>query len=700
MATTTPRSHSKGTPVRLTPPTRFDYRPGLDGVRALAVVAVLLYHVDVTWIPGGFLGVETFFVLSGYLITALLLAETTEHGTVSLKGFWARRGRRLLPAAYALLAGVVGVAAVFGDELARVIDELPAALLYVYNWLPIVTEESYFEFMGRPSPLRHLWSLAIEEQFYLVWPLVLVWAMRSGGRRRLGYVALGGAVLSGVVMVLMAEPGIDPSRVYYGTDTRAAGLLIGALGAIIWHPSRRVGRRHRRALSVAGTVGVAGLVAAFLTVSEYGSFLYGGGFALISIASLFLTLAAADDGGPLARLLGVAPLRWLGTRSYAIYLWHWPVVVFTRPGIDVPFDGVTVMAFRVVVSLLLADISYRLIETRFRTRGVAVGPSPRSPLPAPVGFPRRALAGLAMILLVTSVSAVGWDGPTDGPTADVALAAEDLPTSAVTSETSDAPRSTTTPGPGTVLTTVPVALGGDTSTTTTTTVAASTSTPAPTSPPSTRPDEEKSNKNDGGSKDKASTSTTAPAKTSETAGGTAARPDLDSASFSPPTTKPPPPPPSVTAIGDSVMAGAVGQLEKVYDGPIEVDAEVGRSFEAGVDVLQAKADDGSLGDVVVIHLGNNGLVDPNQVKRLVEMAGKKRPVIFVNVRVPRRWQELVNSALADSVPPHANATLVDWYAHSEGKHKWFNADGLHIVDTPGAPAYAKLIVGAVEAATP
>ncbi|MGH3108103.1 MAG: acyltransferase family protein, partial [Rubrobacter sp.] len=233
------------------------YRPGLDGLRAFAVIAVLLYHADLAWIPGGFLGVEVFFVISGYLITALLLAEWRLRGRIDLKTFWLRRARRLLPALYVLLVATLTFAVVFlPGEIAGLRGDVLAALGYVTNWYLIFGQESYFEAVGRPSLLQHLWSLAVEEQFYLIWPPILALGLCIGAtrlrRRRVLTVVIFGAVASAMAMALLYVPGVDPSRIYYGTDTRATGLLCGAALAFLWSPGDKYrpseARHHRLGL--------------------------------------------------------------------------------------------------------------------------------------------------------------------------------------------------------------------------------------------------------------------------------------------------------------------------------------------------------------------------------------------------------------------------------------------------------------------
>jgi peptidoglycan/LPS O-acetylase OafA/YrhL len=357
-----------------TPEVRLSYSPGLDGMRALAVMAVLLYHADLGWIPGGFLGVEVFFVISGYLITALLLSEWRQKGTIDLKNFWLRRARRLLPALYVLLVVTLAVAVVFlPGEVAGLRGDVFAAVGYVTNWFLIFGQESYFESVGRPSILQHLWSLAVEEQFYLIWPVVLAVGLGVGAtrqrRRRVLTVALLGAAASAVAMALLYAPGVDPSRIYYGTDTRATGLLCGAVLAFLWSPGNKSrpaepshhgpklpdrGRFRRRwgwtsplLLDAVGLVALGALVWFFLHLGEFEPFLYRGGFALVALATVAAIMAVVYPYTHIgSRILGSAPLRWLGVRSYGIYLWHWPVFMVTRPELDVPFGGLSLLALR------------------------------------------------------------------------------------------------------------------------------------------------------------------------------------------------------------------------------------------------------------------------------------------------------------------------------------------------------------------
>jgi peptidoglycan/LPS O-acetylase OafA/YrhL len=350
---------------------RLPYAPALDGVRALAVAAVLLYHGGVPWFSGGFLGVDLFFVLSGYLITSLLLAELADSGRIDLKRFWIRRARRLLPAAFLLIAVCLVVAAVFlPGDLARLRGDALAAFAYVNNWHQVLADRSYFSAFERPSLVQHLWSLAIEEQFYLLWPLVLGFCLAGVGRSgtmRLTAVAM---VASALAMGLLFQGGADPSRVYFGTDTHASGLLIGCLLAFAWplRTPRSQPRGHAAlVLDVAAVAAVAAIVAAITTMHDYDPLVYRGGLFAVSLATAVLIAAVVHPACHAGRVLGTAPLRWIGERSYGIYLWHWPVMALSRPGTDIDWSRWVLVPLQIAVTVAIAAASYRWVERPVRT---------------------------------------------------------------------------------------------------------------------------------------------------------------------------------------------------------------------------------------------------------------------------------------------------------------------------------------------
>jgi peptidoglycan/LPS O-acetylase OafA/YrhL len=345
------------------------YVAGLDGIRAVAVLCVIAYHLNVTWAQGGMLGVGVFFTLSGYLITDLLLGHWHRHGDLGLGIFWLRRARRLLPALFLMLAAVsVWVALFDAAQLAAVRRQVFAAALYFGNWSTIAQHGSYFARFAAPLPLDHLWSLAIEEQFYLVWPWLLllgIWTVRS--RWGLALLTLVGAAASALAMGHLYHPGYDPTRVYEGTDTRAFGLLVGAALAMVW-PSRSarpaVSPAVRNLLDVIGVAGLVGILVLVWRTNSFSPFLYPDGFVLLSVATAAMVAAMVNPTSRFGPILGWRPLRWVGVRSYGIYLWQWPIIVLAgtaQGGVDWPRASLEVAA-----TLLLASLSWRYVEEPIR----------------------------------------------------------------------------------------------------------------------------------------------------------------------------------------------------------------------------------------------------------------------------------------------------------------------------------------------
>ena len=379
------------------------YAPGLDGLRALAVTAVVLYHLGLPWASGGLLGVGVFFTLSGYLITDILLG-----GQPRLGAFWGARARRLLPALLVLLALVPAWVAVAGPATPGLGAAVAAALAYMSNWQLVFQHVSYFDRFAAPRPLDHLWSLGVEEQFYLVWPLLLLLGVRlvrerrrpAGLRPRLALVTLVLAGASALEMALLYRPGFDASRVYYGTDTRAFELLIGAALAMVW-PSRQLSPRvaggARLLFDVAGTVALAAIAVLVWRTNEYSPFLYPAGFVLLSLATALLVAVLVHPAARLGRVLGVAPLRWLGVRSYAIYLWHLPVLALTTPAGEHRVQLLRA-TLQVGATVALAALSWRLVEEPVRH-----GRRARLPRRAlSVAVPAAALAAIAAVALAAT----------------------------------------------------------------------------------------------------------------------------------------------------------------------------------------------------------------------------------------------------------------------------------------------------------
>jgi peptidoglycan/LPS O-acetylase OafA/YrhL len=385
---------------------RFPYLPGIDALRALAVLAVFFYHANVGWMPGGFLGVDVFFVISGYLITSLLLREFRGGGAVHLGRFWLRRALRLLPAVGVLIAVTMIAAAILEpDRIDAFRDDAVASLFYFANWHFIYGHVSYFEQFQAPSLFTHLWSLSVEEQFYLFWPLVFAAGMKQFGRGKLLLGVLAGALGSVVLAWILFDPGADASRVYYGTDTHAVGLLLGVALALVWSPielrSRRTGPMVGPILDVVGVLALAYLVLSFVHVHDYDLALWHGGYLWLAIVTALLVAVFVHPAARLGGLLGQAPVLWLGLRSYSFYLWHWPVLALTRPGIDVDLPRGVLIPLQLIFVLVLADLSYRYVELPFRGRGK------RPALPD--NWLRVARPAL-LFAVVGIVALVGWSG--------------------------------------------------------------------------------------------------------------------------------------------------------------------------------------------------------------------------------------------------------------------------------------------------
>ena len=406
---------------RATPPYRgLPYVAGLDGVRAIAVAGVLLYHGGVAKFSGGFLGVDVFFVLSGFLITSLLLSERARRGHINLAAFWLRRARRLLPAAFLVVGVCTLVVAVFYPSLLpRARGDAIASFFYVNNWHQAFAHESYFAALGRPPMLQHLWSLAVEEQFYLVWPIVLALCLNRLGRWPTALVTIIGAGASALAMGLLFRLGHDPSRVYYGTDTHASGLLVGALLACLAPlGGRRPAPTRGRGLFL-DFLGVAALIAIFAAMTswhDYDPAVYRGGLLLFGVAVALLLLVITDPAAHIGAVLGVAPMRWIGQRSYGIYLWHWPVMVLTRPGIDLQWNRWVLVPAQIGVAVLLAAASYRWVEMPVR-RGDAWAAMKRW---LDRFAPHRRLA-IVMATTVAFLAMAGWVAARPTPRAAVPL---------------------------------------------------------------------------------------------------------------------------------------------------------------------------------------------------------------------------------------------------------------------------------------
>jgi peptidoglycan/LPS O-acetylase OafA/YrhL len=604
------------------------YHPALDGVRALAVALVVAYHLGYAGVAGGYIGVEVFFVLSGWLVCAMLVNEHHRTGRIRLGHFWLRRARRLLPALIATIAGTVAVASMVQPErLAELRTQGAAALAYHLNWRLILDRESYFEAANGPSALEHLWSLSIEEQFYLVFPLVCGLLLVRRTRQRAVALVLGGALVATALRLLFVDPGGDPSRAYFGTDTRASGLLLGVAVGLFWTPNRL--RPHTDARFVAALDVVAVAAAAVLAwyacgLDERAPTAFRGGFTAAQLASLAL-IAVVVYPAPTrtVALLSARPLRWIGQRSYGIYLVHWPVIVFLSSAPGEQPEGPVAVAAQVALILGLAALSYRVVEQPIRRHGVVASAR------AAAGHVAALLDGRPMAALTVATVCVVAFGATIGVTRDVVTASSPEPAQ-----------------PDSVVIAVP------------------TTAPAPAQAPVGQ----------------------APAPTTTTA-ATAAAP-------------PPPPPPagasyaSTTAIGDSVLVGAAPAMAARMGPALAVDAAVGRQMIDADKLIADLSSRGQLGQVVLLHLGNNGPFSAAQLDAVFAAIGPERTVLLVNVLVPRRWEGEVNDQLAAAAARHPNAVLLDWRALVTAESGLTRDDGFHLTPN-GAERYADLVVGQV-----
>ena len=606
----------------LAPPGRLPYMRGIDGLRAIAVMAVLFYHADFVWARGGFLGVEVFFVISGYLITSLLLVEWLRTGTIGLKSFWLRRARRLLPAATLLVLGVSLASILFyRDALERMLGDVVAAMAYITNWFLIVRDVSYFESFGRPPLLQHMWSLAVEEQFYILWPLIFTFGFvilkgRDPKRsiRSFFAIVVVGIVASTLLMGFLHTPFEDPSRVYYGTDTRAAGILVGVALSLVWIPWRlspTLPSRQRIVLNVAGFGAVAALMVIFATADEFSTLLYRGGFLATSLVTAAIIAVTVHPAAALGRVLENPVMKWIGTRSYGIYLWHWPIFMVLRPGVDVADRPYVTVAVRLALTFAIAEVSYRYVESPIRRKGLRqwiVDLRRAAGVTTVRGGTIIAATALASLVLIGGGLTWGSFIRTTETTSAASQATDNGEALAVSAGVSDP---------------------------------ASVSNPLPT------------------------TSTT-----------TAPSPQTDL--------------PSVTIIGDSVVAGAEAVIEDVLESPTVIDAKVSRQFKHADDVADAYRSTGTLGEIVILHLGTNGAFSSETFDEVVESLADVDRIIVLTAKVPRKWESSVNRTIAEGTERWPEVEVIDWHTIGNQHPEWFFEDQVHLNGT-GMKAYADIL---------
>ena len=627
--------------------------PGLDGFRALAVLAVIGFHEGASELSGGFLGVDIFFVLSGFLITDLLVAGSGDAGHLDLKGFWTRRARRLLPALAAMLV-VVTAAATFiepGQEPSLRLALLAAAT-YTSNWFQILHHVPYFAAsgqLGTPPPLDHLWSLAIEEQFYLVWPVIvgLVVARLAARRARVTFALLGAAV-SALIMALQYTPGGDPSPVYYGTDTHASALLIGAALALAC-PLRTLAAMpadRARRLDMAGVGGLVVLAWAAGHFSGSDPAVYPAGLILAALGAAALVAAAAGRG-VIAAITSWPPLRWVGARSYGIYLWHWPVIALgtALAGRDAGSPGLRLVETGVTIALAAA--SWRFIETPVMRDGLRATVRRWTRLVARACRRAPGARGRAIPVTVAAAAAITLVVACYGIARPPAPAA-----------------------PGGLLR--QVANGERVSSASQATQPAKTmparATPASTAPASTAP-----------------ASTGPPSATCRSGKPRAAgRPHVSGG--------------QVTAVGDSVMLASAAALESTLPG-VYIDAKIDRQTQTGLTVIRSLAAAGRLRPIVVFGLGTNGGVTASRLRQLQRAVGPNRELVLVSTFGPQTWEHSVNAALAYAARHGRHTELADWRQAIAARPALLWPDGVH-PRPAGARLYARVVLATIKAGQP
>jgi peptidoglycan/LPS O-acetylase OafA/YrhL len=623
---------------------------GLDGLRAIAVIAVLLFHADVSWVQGGYLGVDLFFVISGFLITGLLADQCQRQNTGLLAPFYWRRAKRLLPAAWLMIAGVVAAASLFAaDALPRLRSDALASFFYVTNWGLIARDISYFESTGRPPLLMHLWSLAIEEQFYLLWAPLVLWGLPRLGRGRMAIVTVVLALASAAWMAVMSArigylaDQTDPSRLYFGTDTHGFALLFGAALGLLWQPHRQTKRRGKRISTgrawqplAAGLTALAAMLALFGLLYEQTSWLYPWGFLLSAAVSVVLIVAATHPGSAFGLWLDQRVMRWIGERSYGIYLWHWPIFMLTRPDIDLPALPPAVVACgRIALVIAVAALSYTWVESPIR-QGLLERLWRNRHMLGPSGFAWRRGAALSAGVLVTfSAAAMLLHTPARSTLAPDVRAAFDANVIDIfgepdaspirnTQDTLDTPNaSPNTPQP----------------------VAYTPQQPAP--PPPALPEQ--------------------PGATRYTGE-------------------------DLTALGDSVLLGSSRLLKATLKG-VDVHATVGWQAFHVLKEVQALNQAGQLRPVVLVHLGTNGYVTETLLRQILSELVSAKRVLLVNNHAPRRWMNANNALFQRVAADDPHVVLVDWHQISSGNRRFFVSDDVHLT-LQGQRAFIEAIMNA------
>ena len=607
------------------------YITGLDGIRAIAVIMVLAYHLNLALFKSGFLGVTVFFVLSGYLITGILISEVEEEGTIDLKNFWLRRIRRLVPAVMSMAVVIIFVSAVVNRVIfTKGCKDFLASVLGFNNWWQIFNKVSYFEAAGVPSPFTHCWSLAIETQFYLIYPLILLGIYklaksRGEGRAKRGLLFAGVtlllALISVILMIALFDPQQDASRVYYGTDTRAFSLLFGALLAILWD-YRMVPRRLSASVNmVLGSVSFAVLLVMTIAINGSSNFWYRGGQFFGTILTVLMVYAVSGRKTCLSRFLSNPVLKWIGDRSYSIYLWHYPIILLISKGIKASW---WITLIEIVLSVVLAELSYRFIETPIR-HGI-IGeylnilrsrPKSRQEKKRQIQVARRSLKVMAgtFVLTVSLILCMIFV-----PKKNALDTLQKRETKA--KETG-------------------------------------------------KMTEEQLAKQKANGSESDDTICTADLTDDEILEGL-----------------------NLLLIGDSIAVDVTDDFYEMFPNSVS-DTKIGRITSLGKQVLDSYIDEKKWeGEGVIFASLSNSPIN-GELEDIREKIGKDMPLFLTTVRIPHEtFEEESNSKIKKFVEENDHTYLIDWYAASEGHDEYFDADDTHLLSA-GAKAYAKCIKEAV-----
>ena len=722
------------------------YIPAIDGLRAFAVLAVMFYHMGLPFAKGGLLGVTVFFVISGYLITGLLTAEWESTGTINLPQFWLRRIRRLFPAIVTVIAVTAAVLSFASPLLlTKMRPDIIPGLFWFENWWYIVRDLSYFEAAGVPSPLTHFWSLAIEEQFYLVWPVILLGVYKLGAEKKLVRRAcLVLAAASALAMALLYDPAGDPSRVYYGTDTRAFSLLIGAWLSFAWpgaqlteEGTRSVPDRSVALLDVAGVAAFAGIVLMCVFVSGYADFMYYGGLVLCSVLSAVVIAVLAHPRSLFARVAALKPFVWIGQRSYGMYLWHFPIIELLQPRNATALPW-WIYLVEIALTIVIAHLSYQFIETPIRREGfVAFFRRMRERIPALVAAGAVVVVAIGGIVLVPPVAEGGVAAdeqrvmsatlkkPLVDGVYDVVFIGDSVSLGANEQLNEEFPHGLIdTEGNRQVSAAIEILQGyldqgivGDT-------VVMSLSTNGYAVPEELEqimdifgserevwfvnirvPDERCEPNNEAIQQ---CVDAHESAHLIDWYGASAGHDEwfgedgihltwegrdafaqlvVDTMGYVAPTdenTKY-----DVTFIGDAVSLGAVDQLAELFPNGV-VDCSDARTFERVREAVEGYLEKGVMGQTVVLCLGNEDALERGDVEKLVADTLAGKDVWLVNARCPSLWCSQNNELLEDVASAHDNVHVIDWYAASQGHDGYLAEDGMTLT-TAGADAYAKAV---------